>query len=52
MHARLGAVDGMRLHRAAFAVILKFSSHIDTFKEFMKEVAEVAEEVDEGKDMN
>ena len=43
MHARLGAADGRRLHRAAFAVILKFSSHVETFKEFIEEVTQVFE---------
>ena len=37
MHARLGGEDGIRLVRAAFAVILKFSCQLNTFIQFIKE---------------
>ena len=35
MHARLGGEDGIRLNRAAFAVILKFSCQVDSLNSFI-----------------
>jgi hypothetical protein len=38
-HARIGGKDGMRLCRAAFAVMLKFSGSFKHFQEIRDEIA-------------
>ena len=52
LHARLGGEDGLRLSRAAFSVIIKFSQHVDAFIALQKEVNELARRVQPGKDKN
>jgi len=37
-HAQIGGEDGMRLCRAAFAVIVKFSNQLENFSKFMTEI--------------
>jgi hypothetical protein len=37
-YARLAGVDGMRLSRAAFGVMIKFSEFFDTFVHMIDEV--------------
>ncbi len=36
--AKLGSVDGLRLTRAAFAALLKFSDLVDTFMQLVDDV--------------
>ena len=51
-HARLGGENGLRLNRAAFAVILKFSCQTQAFQQFMVEVATAAESANPGDDLS
>jgi len=53
VHARLGGEQGIRLNRAAFAVIIKFSGQADTFNQLLKEIEKAADKVPKGsKDAN
>lgn len=48
-HARLGGADGMRLHRAAFAVMIKYSKSTIQFEQFMDEIDIMDSELPEDK---
>ena len=41
MHARLGGPQGLKLNRAAFACIIKFSCQINTFLQFAEGIKAV-----------
>lgn len=45
-HARIGADPGMKLTRAAFAVILKFSNKASEFVEFSDQINNAADNID------
>lgn len=45
-HARLGGADGMRMSRAAFATMIKFSSKVTDFVCMVDEVEFFADELD------